>query len=74
MTPMEGGAPVQLVTGSHAGRPSWSAEGLVVFNSDIGMKWSRPMGRTGVHSSLVTSIGRQRGPDSPTPHLVEALR
>ncbi len=45
VTPMEGGAPVQLVTGSHAGRPSWSAEGLVVFNSDIGIEVVTPDGK-----------------------------
>lgn len=45
VTPMDGGAPVQLVTGSHAGRPSWSAEGLVVFNSDIGIEVVTPDGK-----------------------------
>lgn len=33
-----GGAPVQVVTGSHAGRPSWSSQGWIVFNSDNGIE------------------------------------
>lgn len=45
VTPLDGGAPVQLVTGNHAGRPSWSAEGLIVFNSDIGIEAVAPDGK-----------------------------
>ena len=33
-----GGAPVQVVTGSHAGRPTWSSEGWIAFNSDNGIE------------------------------------
>ncbi len=45
VTPLDGGAPVQVVTGSHAGRPSWSAEALIVFNSDIGIEVVTPDGK-----------------------------
>lgn len=33
-----GGAPVQVVAGSHAGRPTWSVEGWIAFNSDNGIE------------------------------------
>lgn len=33
-----GGAPVQIVTGFHAGRPTWSSEGWIAFNSDNGIE------------------------------------
>ena len=33
-----GGPATQLTTGSHAGRPSWSSNGRIVFNSDHGIE------------------------------------
>lgn len=36
--PIYGGAPEQVVTGSHAGRPTWSSEGWIAFNSDEGVE------------------------------------
>lgn len=33
-----GGEPVQIVTGSHAGRPTWSSAGWIAFNSDNGLE------------------------------------
>jgi TolB protein len=38
VTSLSGGSATQLIAGQHAGRPSWSAEGLVVFNSDSGIE------------------------------------
>jgi TolB protein len=36
--PLAGGRARQLATGSHPGRPSWSSDGIVVFNSDYGIE------------------------------------
>ncbi|MGC9349920.1 MAG: protein kinase domain-containing protein [Anaerolineae bacterium] len=35
---LDGGGPRQLITGLHPGRPSWSRDGLVAFNSDNGIE------------------------------------
>ena len=37
-TPLSGGGGIQVVSGMHAGRPSWSSEGSIVFNSDNGIE------------------------------------
>lgn len=42
--PAEGGRPVLLVRGHHAGRPAWSVDGLVAFNSDLGIEVVAPDG------------------------------
>jgi TolB protein len=39
-----GGSSVQVVSGYHAGRPSWSTYGLIVFNSDRGIEVVREDG------------------------------
>jgi TolB protein len=39
-----GGSSVRLVSGSHAGRPSWCGQGLVAFNSDQGIEVIRADG------------------------------
>lgn len=42
--PVAGGRATLIVSGSHAGRPDWSAEGLIVFNSDQGIEVVNPDG------------------------------
>ncbi len=37
-TPASGGSSVEVVSGSHPGRPSWSSTGVIVFNSDRGLE------------------------------------
>jgi len=41
---VSGGNPVQLLSGDHAGRPSWSAHSLIAFNSDRGIETVRADG------------------------------
>lgn len=36
--PLDGGDARQIVTGAHAGRPSWSNSGWIAFNSDNGIE------------------------------------
>jgi serine/threonine-protein kinase len=36
--PAGGGTATQLTTGSHPGRPSWSSNGRIIFNSDHGIE------------------------------------
>jgi len=36
--PFSGGSATAIVSGSHAGRPSWSSQGKIVFNSDRGIE------------------------------------
>ena len=38
VTPLSGGSATLLVAGQHAGRPSWSGEGVIVFNSESGIE------------------------------------
>jgi serine/threonine protein kinase len=38
IVPAGGGTAAQLITGSHAGRPSWSSSGQIAFNSDHGIE------------------------------------
>ncbi len=38
IVPAAGGSPSQLVSGSHPGRPGWSRNGQIVFNSDRGIE------------------------------------
>jgi TolB protein len=47
MLPLDGGVPRQLITGLHPGRPTWSRDGLIAFNSDNGIE-------------LVTAQGQDR--------------
>lgn len=42
--PVSGGRATLIVSGDHAGRPDWSAEGLIVFNSDRGVEVVNPDG------------------------------
>jgi len=42
--PVSGGSPTRLVSGSHAGRPTWSVQGLIAFNSDRGIEVVREDG------------------------------
>lgn len=42
--PVTGGRAIRLVGGEHAGRPSWSASGWIVFNSDRGIEAVRDDG------------------------------
>jgi tRNA A-37 threonylcarbamoyl transferase component Bud32 len=37
--PATGGTPRRLVTGENAGRPSWSGDGMVAFNSNRGIEY-----------------------------------
>jgi len=37
--PATGGAPRQLTTGENAGRPTWSRDGLIAFNSNRGIEY-----------------------------------
>nr|HID13872.1 serine/threonine-protein kinase [Anaerolineae bacterium] len=42
--PASGGNSIPLVSGHHAGRPSWSVSGLIAFNSDYGIEVVREDG------------------------------
>jgi len=39
-----GGSPTRVVSGYHAGRPSWSSHGTIAFNSDRGIEVTREDG------------------------------